>query len=416
MTSPEGWKFVGKIRNGKPHGQGTYTYADGRVKEGIWKKGKFQYAQKVTPTVTVRKAPLPKPVIQAAPARDTTPPEISIASQIQVKEDSPTIRGRVSDENRIVQVNVNDVAANLSGNNFSFSRYVPLSGTQVTIEAVDEWGNRATKVVRLTREEVRVAVKRFDQLDPTTFQVRTRPHAVALIIGIAQYKRTVKADYADNDAIFFKDYARRKLGVPLENIKVITNTKAGLIDILEAASEWLPQATRAHKSDVYVFFAGHGLSSEDGQEVYLLPYNGSPKLLQKTSLVRSDLFKTIAETRPRSVTVFLDTCYSGTTRSKDTIVARRGITIRPKKKAIPEGFTVFSAASLTQTAEMLKEVGHGLFSYYLMKGMEGAADSNRNREITSGELHNYILANVSRLRRNQTPQMRGNPNRVLVRW
>lgn len=38
----KGDKYVGEFRDGKKHGQGTYTSADGRVTEGIWEKGKFK--------------------------------------------------------------------------------------------------------------------------------------------------------------------------------------------------------------------------------------------------------------------------------------------------------------------------------------------------------------------------------------
>ena len=56
-----GKKYVGEFRDGKYHGQGIRTFADGRVQEGIWENNKFQYAQKVTPTVTARKTPPPSP-------------------------------------------------------------------------------------------------------------------------------------------------------------------------------------------------------------------------------------------------------------------------------------------------------------------------------------------------------------------
>ena len=48
-THWDGGKYVGQFKDRKRHGQGTYTYADGRVEEGIWKENTFQYAQKVTP-------------------------------------------------------------------------------------------------------------------------------------------------------------------------------------------------------------------------------------------------------------------------------------------------------------------------------------------------------------------------------
>ncbi len=260
------------------------------------------------------------------------------------------------------------------------------------------------------------AVQRFDTLDPTNFSAKRNKNAVALIVGIADYKRTAEAKYADRDAEFFSDYARLKLGVPRSNIKVLTNDTAGRVDILELVSDWLPGATRAKKSDVYVFFAGHGLGSEDGKEVYLLPHNSSPKLLNDTALRRSKLFDKIASTQPRSVTVFLDTCYSGSSRNEEVLLAQRGIVIEPIKQSIPSNFTVFSAAGMKQTAKMLDDAKHGLFSYYLMKGMEGDADSNEDKKITSGELHTYILANVSRMQGNQTPELQGDQSRVLVQW
>ena len=71
---------------------------------------------------------------------------------------------------------------------------------------------------------------------------------------------------------------------------------------------------------------------------------------------------------------------------------------------------------MKQTAKMLDDAKHGLFSYYLMKGMEGDSDSNEDKKITSGELHTYILANVSRMQRNQTPELQGDQSRVLVQW
>ena len=71
---------------------------------------------------------------------------------------------------------------------------------------------------------------------------------------------------------------------------------------------------------------------------------------------------------------------------------------------------------MKQTAKMLDDAKHGLFSYYLMKGMEGDADANKDKKITSGELHKYVLANVSRMQRNQTPELQGDQSRVLVQW
>ena len=54
-------KYVGEYRDDKRHGQGIFTYSNGKTEEGIWENSKFKYAQKVTPTVTAKKSPTPSP-------------------------------------------------------------------------------------------------------------------------------------------------------------------------------------------------------------------------------------------------------------------------------------------------------------------------------------------------------------------
>ena len=55
------------------------------------------------------------------------------------------------------------------------------------------------------------------------------------------------------------------------------------------------------------------------------------------------------------------------------IADARPILLKAKDTSVPDGFTVFSAAG-DEIAKSLEEAKHGLFSYFLMKGMEGDAD------------------------------------------
>ncbi|MDC0548882.1 caspase family protein [Alphaproteobacteria bacterium] len=88
-----------------------------------------------------------------------------------------------------------------------------------------------------------------------------------------------------------------------------------------------------------------------------------------------------------------------------------------KEKSIPNGFTLFSAASNEQISHPLEEAKHGMFSYFLMKGMEGDADTNNDNKITAQELHNYVKENVTQQSSgSQTPELQGNKNRVLVQF
>ena len=139
--------------------------------------------------------------------------------------------------------------------------------------------------------------------------------------------------------------------------------------------------------------------------------------LRRTAILRDELFSDIKEAKPKSVTVFLDTCYSGETRNEEMLVAGRPIMIKAKKQSIPNGFTLFSAASNEQISRPLEEAKHGMFSYFLMKGMEGDADTNSDNKITAQELHAYVKENVTQQSSgSQTPELQGDKNRVLVQF
>ena len=127
--------------------------------------------------------------------------------------------------------------------------------------------------------------------------------------------------------------------------------------------------------------------------------------------------KEVSSVNPRSVTVFLDTCYSRDTRGETRLIAGRPLNIKLQEQSLPEGFTVLTAAGGDQIAKPLKEAQHGMFSYFLMKGMEGGADSNSDDQITARELHTYVRENVvQQSGGSQVPELQGDAERVLVRF
>ena len=114
-----------------------------------------------------------------------------------------------------------------------------------------------------------------------------------------------------------------------------------------------------------------------------MPVDGAPELLEKTAILYEELFADLASANPCSVTVFLDTCYFGTTRGTDMLIASRPIAIQALKQSVPDNLTVMTAAAGDQTAKPLEEAKHGMFSYFLMEGMEGEADTNQDNKITA---------------------------------
>ena len=350
---------------------------------------------------------------------DTQIPLITI-TRADTDDKQGIIAGRVSDNVGVAEVTADGNVVPFSNNgSFEYSTYVPATGLSVIVEVTDLSGLSSSQTVTLKRNvNLATASISFDRLNPIAKPAKRNSNALALIIGVSDYENTpAKAIYADTDAMVFHDYASEKLGIPDNRIKTLVNDGADIRQFLLSTKNWLSRSVKQDQTDVYVFFAGHGLASDDGQHMYLLPYDGSPELLDKTAILRDELFSDIASANPRSVTVFLDTCYSGSTRGSEMLIAARPILLKAKESAVPEGFTVFTAAAGDETAKPLEEAEHGMFSYFLMKGMEGDADTNGDKHITAGELHAYVKSNVvQQSSGTQTPELQGDADRVLVRF
>ncbi|MFL2818621.1 MAG: caspase domain-containing protein [Candidatus Puniceispirillales bacterium] len=350
---------------------------------------------------------------------DTRVPLIEIISN-ETKGKRGTIYGIARDNVEVAEVTINGKQVSLSNNgNFKYSIFVPSDGLTLNVQVTDVAGLTSSKTVSLQRNEtVASTAISFDRLNPLGKRVKANSNALALIVGVEGYKNTnADALYADSDAKMFRDYASEKLGISEGRIKTLLNDNATEQEILLSVKEWLRRSAKPNKSDIYVFFAGHGLASQDGKNMYLLPHDGSPRLLDDTAILRDRLFADLKATNPKSVTVFLDTCYSGVTRNEEMLIAGRPIVIKAKEQAIPDGFTLFSAASNEQISRPLEEAKHGMFSYFLMKGMEGDADANNDNRITARELHAYVEQNVvQQSSGSQTPELQGDKDRVLVQF
>jgi hypothetical protein len=326
----------------------------------------------------------------------------------------------------LVRSNVDIAAIEVNGErqNLTIGKEVVLKrlakvGSEIsyTIVALDANGNKDSKSVLVSRKIVE-QVTLYAQLNPALVKRQPERDAVAVIIGIADYKNLPRADYANDDARVFYDYAIRALGVKPENIKLLVDADADEVGIYRAFKTWLPSRVRS-STDVYVYYSGHGLPTADGRGLYVLPQRADRDFIDKTAITQAEINVAIQAAKPKSVTVFLDACYSGQARTGETLLASaRPVSLKADTTTFPDGFTVITASRGDQISSSSPELKHGIFSYYLMRGMEGDADANRDGKITVGEMQTYLADNVSRqagmMNRRQEPQIIGDRSRVLV--
>jgi hypothetical protein len=355
---------------------------------------------------------------------DIEPPIIDIKDTFVVKSSNFEINGKVSDKgSKLVYVKVAGQDIPVNNGKFRIKKYSP-SDTEIKITAIDEWGNEAIKLVKIKVKKEENIVKKLEPLNPLAVKSKANENKLALIIGIEKYSDLAKASYANNDAQYFKDYAKNTLGITNDNINLLVDEDATFIKINKVIKKWLKSKVIPNKTELIIFYAGHGLAAQNGdkQDLFLLPHNADTDLLSISSISRNALFKEINNLNPKSVTIFFDACYSGTSRdNKSLIASARPINILKKvEDNIPENFTIFSASQLNQMSSGLKNGDHGIFSYYLMKGLEGLADQNKDKQITNGELQAYMNLNVSQRAaewgREQNPSLAGDSNKVLMSY
>jgi len=116
----------------------------------------------------------------------------------------------------------------------------------------------------------------------------------------------------------------------------------------------------------------------------------------------------------RSSTLFFDACY---TNMAGELAYRNVINT---KIVYNTKTNILFATDKDEPAIPLTNQNHGLFTYYLLKGLSGEAAGIDNK-ITINELHQYIRANVSKqaqnLKTEQTPQMYSDEkNKILVEF
>ncbi len=236
-----------------------------------------------------------------------------------------------------------------------------------------------------------------------------RPDDFALVIGIEKYQSVPPALYAERDAATFKRYAIATLGVPEENVIYLTGQRATRTGIAKYLEEWLPKNVD-EKSRVYVYFSGHGAPDPVRGHAYLIPWDGDPSFLESTAYPVSKLYENLQKLKAKQVIVALDSCFSGAGgRSVLARGARPLVTVAETALPPDTKLSVLTASLGEEIAGSLDEQGHGLFTYYLLKGLKGdAADASGHVTLTS--LHSYISQSVKRAarrqNREQTPQLK----------
>ena len=214
-------------------------------------------------------------------------------------------------------------------------------------------------------------------------------------------------NYARPDAESFTEIMNKKGTRLFKNIELHTlfDHEASRANILKKLDEL---AQKMQQEDVFIFYyAGHGSMVEN--QFYFIP-SESIRLYDQSSLQREAIEASVLQDKFKNMKalkqlIIMDACQSG---ASVELLATRGAA---EEKAIAQlsrsaGIHVMASAGSEQFATEFKELGHGLFTYLLIKALQGDADgAPKDGKVTIYELKSYLDDQVPEM----TRQLKGKP-------
>jgi hypothetical protein len=281
-------------------------------------------------------------------------------------------------------------------NRVSFDAVHAVAGdaSEIVVEATDSAGNRT---------QLKVPVKRGERERPEIFSGRK----YALVVGISKFAShaggLTDLKYADADAEAISKFLQTPAGgrFPADNILLLTNERATLAALQRAMKSFIAQP--GPDDLILIFLATHGSPDPFAeQNLYFLTYDTEVDRMAETAFAMSD-FKRMLENnvRSRRMILLVDTCHSA------GLTGSRGETSRGLSNNLvnlyaerllyqEEGKAVITSSDVNESSQESPRWGggHGVFTYFLLEGMRGMADSNVDLVVTVGELFRFVRQRV----------------------
>lgn len=246
--------------------------------------------------------------------------------------------------------------------------------------------------------------------------------AYAIVVGIEEYQQHLpKADFAAHDAEIMRDYLIKTFGYPEQNVVMVLNERATKTSLEKYVDGWLPDHVEKGDS-VFVYFSGHGAPNPKTGKAYLVPFDGDPAFIERTGYPLDKLYDSLGSLLAKDVFVVLDSCFSGAGGRSVIAEGARPMVLSVENPMLTKGRVVVLAASTgAQISSTYKQQGHGLLTYYFLKGLHGEADQNQDKATDLRELYDYLRLQVERTARRdfhneQTPQLLGSPETLDRLW
>ncbi|MCD9085179.1 tetratricopeptide repeat protein [Stenotrophomonas sp. SY1] len=223
----------------------------------------------------------------------------------------------------------------------------------------------------------------------------------AIVIGIDDYAKWPRLEYASHDAQAIADTLTGQFGFPSSQVIVLKNQQATRNNILAAFHDRLADERTGKNDRVFVFFAGHGATRQlaSGRDLgYIIPVDSDPNEFATDAIAMTDIQNIAESMQAKHVMFVMDACYSGLGLTR----AGASSSAFLRENARRSARQMLTAGGADQQVADSGPNGHSVFTWVLLQALGGKGDLNGDGLITGTELAAYVAPAVSAVSR-QTP-------------
>jgi len=237
-------------------------------------------------------------------------------------------------------------------------------------------------------------------------------------LGIDRYENYPDLKYAASDCLKVVNYFKTRYNLSDDWAMALTNEQASAIKVIRFLER--NAAKLLNENDTFIFyFAGHGAPETDNASIdadglakYLLLANSEPDALALTGISLTDIADLLRKLPCKRVIVLIDSCFSGEAGRK-SLDKLRGIKISRFSYdnfslISGKGRVILAASSEDQVSQELDRLKAGVFTHFLVQGLNNEADRDGNQKVDILELYKFTRENVEKQTNgSQTPVLRG---------
>jgi tetratricopeptide (TPR) repeat protein/uncharacterized caspase-like protein len=221
----------------------------------------------------------------------------------------------------------------------------------------------------------------------------------ALVIGISQYSKLPGGQQlqdAENDARAFANVLQLASGVDLQSMWLLIGPGATQTSIKTALGSWLARQS-SDQDTVYIFFSGHGTVERDFGASYWLAYDSDPKNVDATAISVDDLKHALSRIKARRVFIVQDSVRRDlfdpdSTGPADVAAYEKSFTNLAQSTPGLTCLLASGPAEFSREGRRWKDLG--VFTKFLVDGMSGYADRNKDGVVTDEELFDFLAERI----------------------